>query len=346
MSKDNVQESAPATDAGPLTLEDQADAILKSWEDQEEPVSENEPEATDEAETDETESAESEDEDEEILEEEEIDEDPVEEDSDEDQDDIEDEELEDETPVEISDETLVDIQVDGETKQASIKDLKRLWGQEASLTQKSQLQAQARKETQERMQKADASLQAMLSRAQERYKPYSEVDMLVASKTMSNEDFAALRSEAKLAEDDVKFLTEEADKFYGFIQQEQQKKTKESAANAVKVLQQNIPNWSNSLYNEIRSYAISAGLEEDTVNSIVDPNVIMLLNKAKLYDQTKKVATTKKAKAQKVLRTKKAPLTKAGRAKREKDKYVERLQKSGDNLESLADIIAANWESA
>ena len=104
---------------------------------------------------------------------------------------------------------------------------------------------------------------------------------------MSNEDFAALRAEAKVAEDDVKFLSEEADNFYGYLKSEQQKRTKEQAAEAVKVLQKEIPDWNNNLYNDIRSYAISNGLPEDAVNQIVDPNVIMLINKAKMFDQTK-----------------------------------------------------------
>lgn len=60
------------------------------------------------------------------------------------------------------------------------------------------------------------------------------------------------------------------------------------------------------MYNDIRQYAITNGLPEEAVNQYVDPNVIMLLNKARMFDQTTKVATVKKAKAaKKVLRTKK-----------------------------------------
>ena len=81
----------------------------------------------------------------------------------------------------------------------------------------------------------------MLQKAEERYKPYAEVDMLVASKTMDDADFAALRKEAQLAHDDVKFLQEEADNFYGEIQQQQQAAQKEAARDAVKVLQENHP---------------------------------------------------------------------------------------------------------
>tara|TARA_R100000654_G_scaffold10749_2_gene23464 strand:- start:396 stop:1433 length:1038 start_codon:yes stop_codon:yes gene_type:complete len=345
MSEDNVDKNATTTEAGSLTLDDAATAILKDWEDQAEPASEDETEATEET-TSETEVEDSDTEsEEEAIEEEEIEEDLEEEEEVEDEEETE--EVEEEA-VELTDDTLVDIQVDGQTKQASIRDLKRLYGQEASLTRKSQETAQSRKEAQEQLQKADASLQAMISRAQERYKPYQDVDMLVASKTMSNEDFAALRAEAKVAEDDLKFLTEEANGFYGYLKSEQEKRTKQQASEAVKVLQKEIPSWNNALYNDIRGYAISNGLPEDTVNSIVDPNVIMLLHKAKLYDETKKVATVKKTKAtkKKVLRTKKAPMTKANLEQRKKQEYRDRLRETGSDLEAMADVIMSNWEGA
>ena len=67
-------------------------------------------------------------------------------------------------------------------------------------------------------------------------------------------------------------------------------------------MREDIPDWSNAMYDEIRQYSVSEGLPEQMVNTIVDPVVIKLLNKARLYDQGKKVATTKKAKT--VTRTK------------------------------------------
>ena len=84
-------------------------------------------------------------------------------------------------------------------------DLKRLYGQEASLTQKSQQLSAQRKQAEDAIQRSDALFQAMLQRAEERFKPYSDVDMLLASKTMSAEDFATLRKEAQSAQEDVNF---------------------------------------------------------------------------------------------------------------------------------------------
>ena len=343
MSSDNVKNDSNSQAA--LTLDDAAEAILGNWEDPE-TVSEEEQEATDEttSETEVEESVETEDETED-LETDEDDEDPEEEESEDTEDDQEEEQDEEDEVVAFDDDTLVEISVDGESKQASIKDLKRLYGQEASLTRKSQETASQRKMADEQLQKADASLKAMISRAQERFKPYSELDMLVASKNMSAEDFTQLRAESKQAEDDLKFLTEEADGFYGYVKQQQSQAIQDQAKECVKVLQREIPDWNNSMYNDIRQYAITNGLPEEAVNQYVDPNVIMLLNKARMFDQTTKVATVKKAKsAKRVLRTKKAPPSKTDIKRNRQQKNVDRLRSNSNDLDNIADVIMSNWE--
>ena len=112
------------------------------------------------------------------------------------------------------DDAMVEVTVDGKVVQQSVKELKRLAGQEASLTRKSQETASKRKEADEAINKNHAVFQTLLAKAEEKYKPYAEVDMLLASKTMEAEDFALLRKEAQDAGNDSKFLREEADKFY------------------------------------------------------------------------------------------------------------------------------------
>jgi len=349
MSFDNVNQNS---DTPLASVDDAAEAILETWEDaDEDQPSEDSQEATEEAtdeteveDSDETEDEETEEETEEDLED--LDEEEESETDDEDEeDDSEDETDDDEEQVEIDDETVVDIVVDGETKQASIKDLKRLYGQEASLTRKSQETSSQRKLADEQLQRADASLQAMLSRAQDRWKPYSELDMLVASKQMNSDDFAALRAEAKQAEDDLKFLSEEADAFYDFVKKQNADQKQAQAKECVKVLQKELPEWNNQLYNDIRMYAVSQGLPEDNVNQITDPNAIMLLNKARLFDQTKKVATVKKAKAsKKVLRSKKAPPSKAEIRASKNQKAMDKLRADSGDLDNIAEAIMANWE--
>lgn len=335
-------------------VEDAADAILGRWSDDESPTDREDEEATSEDNIEETDAFEDYEEDETDLDEEDTEEnleDPDEEETAED----ETEEASEEEFEELTDETLVEIPVNGEIKQASIKELKRLYGQEASLTRKSQETATKRKEAEDIIQKTSMSYQKLIERAEARFKPYSEVDMLVASRQMDADDFAQLRKEAQEAESDLKFLKEESDAFFKEAQADYQKQHQAAAQECVRVLQDNLPDWGNDLYNDIRSYAVSVGLPQDQVDQYVDPNVIMILNKARLYDMGKAAADQKKSKAvrvnksagKKVLRSRKAPATDADLRVQRQRKASQKLRSnpsiSGD-LDDIADALMSRWE--
>lgn len=327
-----------------LSADEISDAILARWEDAEKP---SEPETEDNPEVEEQEEETTSDlqeeaEEDEVEEDEETD--PEETETD---DEDEDDDVEDENPV-LSDDAQVEIQVNGETVQASVKDLKRLYGQEAALTRKSQEVATQRKNAEEAVSKSNVILQKMLEKAQAKFKPYQEVDMLVASKTMSTEDFAQLRKEYKEVEDEYKFLTEEANVFYKDLQNQQQAQLQAAAKECVKVLQEEVPNWSNQLYNDIRGYAISIGLPENEVNQYVDPKVIQLINKARLYDQGKKVATVKKknTKSTKILRSKKAPVNDKSRKATQLKEATQALGNAGTDLDDISAVIMKRWETS
>ena len=99
------------------------------------------------------------------------------------------------------------------------------------------------------------------------------------------------------------------------------------------------------MYNDIRAYAINQGLHEDHVNQIVDPAVIQIINRARLFDQGKKVATVKKKSAEqkKVLRSKKSPPTDAVKRKASLAKQQEALRNSRD-IDDVANVILSRWE--
>jgi hypothetical protein len=199
----------------------------------------------------------------------------------------------------LEDEALVKIKVDGEELEVSVKDLKRLYGQEAALTRKSQEAAAKRKEAEAAAMKASATLQKMYEKAAAKWEPYSKIDYLVAQKQLDTDAFAALRAEAQAAYEDFRFISEEADTFVKQTQAQQQQQLQEAAKEAVKVLREAIPNWSPTLYDQIREYAIGTGMDAEVVNNLVDPVAIQLLHKARLYDESKKIATKKKVVAPK-----------------------------------------------
>ena len=214
----NVQDQTSITKA--LRDDEVSDAILSRWEDaDEDQLSEDGEEASQQVEEQET------DDDVDLVEvdetEEDIEEDtePEEEEDDADEDNDDEDELESQF---ADDDAMVEVTVDGKVVQQSVKELKRLAGQEASLTRKSQETASKRKEADEAINKNHAVFQTLLAKAEEKYKPYSEVDMLLASKTMDADDFALLRKEAQDAETELRFLREEADKFYSDVQSQNQ----------------------------------------------------------------------------------------------------------------------------
>mgnify|MGYP007047682612 CR=1 FL=1 len=335
-----------------LDIDDAAEAILGRWDDGE-TLSEVDEDATSE-DLEETEVTEDELDDEEDDEGEDNLDDPEtdELDDDDETDEDEDAEEDDDEPLAASDDQVVDISVNGESKKVSVKDLKRLYGQEASLTKKSQDLANQRKQSEEQLAQTHMSYQKLMERAEARYKPYADIDMLVASREMDAETFSQLRQDAKQAEDDLKFLQEESGQLVSQAQQQHQQATREAAADCVKVLQEQLPDWGNELYTNIREYAVASGLPKDQVDQYTDPQVIMLINKARLYDQSKQSAKSKKAKAKltksksgktKVLSSKKAPPSKKSIQKANQQKQMDMLSGAKD-LDDIAEALMSRWE--
>tara|TARA_B110000259_G_scaffold12432_1_gene13277 strand:- start:1815 stop:2876 length:1062 start_codon:yes stop_codon:yes gene_type:complete len=340
-----------------LDIDEAAEAILGRWDDGE---SLSEPDDKDLPSEDLSETEVDEDE----LDDEDVDEDSDEdledpdgdetEDNDEDDDEAEeDDDDEDKEPLTASDDQVVDIAVNGETKKVSVKDLKRLYGQESSLTKKSQELATQRKVAQDELTRTQLSYQKLLERAEERYKPYTDIDMLVASRQMDPETFAQFRQDARQAEDDLKFLKEESGSLMSNMQQQNQASVQAAAQECITVLKDSLPDWGDELYSNIRQYAVQSGLPQEQVDQYTDPSVIMLLNKARLYDQSKLSAKTKKEAAKvtkskgrktKVLSSKKSPPSEKSKLSQRKQNAMSGLSSAKD-LDDIAEALMSRWET-
>tara|TARA_B110000444_G_scaffold260580_2_gene308128 strand:+ start:1694 stop:2731 length:1038 start_codon:yes stop_codon:yes gene_type:complete len=344
---DNVQENTSSVAPVALSVDEAADAILSRWEEKDAETQPSEdPETIENPDVEQEETADIEDPDE-AEETDSPDKDETEQDDEDAEETDDNDEADDEEAKGVSDDTQIEVTVNGKTQLYSVASLKRLAGQEAAITQKSQNVASQRKVLEDAIGKNHVAYQKMLEAAQERFKPYSEIDMLVAAKAMETEDFAALRKEAEAAQKDLKFLNEEADAFYKDVQEQQKAHLQKAAEECVKVLQDDIPDWNNQLYNDIRNYAIDQGLDEAEVNNYVDPSVLKILHKARLYDEGKKVATVKKkaSTAKKVLRNSKAP---EGDKQRKSQKMADakaKLATSGNDLDDIANALLSRWEA-
>lgn len=254
--------------------------------------------------------------------------------------------------VEVKDEHKFKVTVDGEEREFSLGQLKRLAGQEAALTRKSQEVAETRKALDNQNAALLARSAKALERARAKYEPLSKIDLLAASKdpNVTQEELVAARNAIQTAYDEVRFFEADMTETIKEVQGAQRASLMEEAKEAIKVLadpEKGIEGWSESLYGEIRSFAQEQGLPADTVNSIVNPAAIKLLNMARLYAKGKtKVQSDKsdKKKAPKriVKGTATPETTKKVTKSAKAQEPMKRLQQSG-TTDDAADAFMARW---
>lgn len=248
------------------------------------------------------------------------------------------------------DDVFVKVKIGDEEHQVSVKDLKRLYGQEASLTQKSMEVASKRKAVEDEFAKASLATNVLLQRARAAFEPYSKIDFLLASRQLSPEDYTALRNEAQAAYESVQFLEGHLGGLVDGIKQKQQSELATSAQASLKVLtgpveQGGIEGFNEKLYDDIRAFAVKEGASPEVINQIVDPWAIRLIHDAMLFRRGKSKVITKKVNKtpKKVIKTTRSVDASKSGLKTDKTKQaMARLQKTGD-ADDAAEAFLARW---
>jgi hypothetical protein len=269
---------------------------------------------------------------------------------DEDSEEGEDKDEEAQNVIEDDSDAYVKVKVDGEDRTVSVKDLKRLYGQEASLTRKSQEVSKKRKETEEHGATYVAGLTGLLQKAQAKANPYKQIDFLSAAQQLKPEELNALRQEALTAFEEEKYLAEELNTFMGNLKTQRQSQLVEKGREAVKELKRDIPGWNEKLYNDVRHFAISSGLEVDVVDNLVDASAIKIIYKAMLHDKGKSgVVTKKKGKMpKKVIKTSKSSGSTTKDLignKTAASKALKKLEQTGSTDDAAAAFLA-RWQQS
>jgi hypothetical protein len=203
--------------------------------------------------------------------------------------------------------TYVKVKVGEEEHEVAVKDLKRLFGQEASLTKKSQEVAERTKAAELAQAKSLAALDVMVKRAQETANPYRNVNWasLMKDPSVSAEDVGALQEAARAAFENETFLTSQLDGFMQEVQSQQQATQAEAAKACIQALTDDkspayIKGWDQKLYNDMRSFAVSMGANQQMVDGLTDPSAFKLIHMAMQFHKgTQKVVTQKVNKAPK-----------------------------------------------
>lgn len=235
---------------------------------------------------------------------------------------------------EIADDAVVKFTVDGQEQTATVGALKRLAGQEAALTRKSQ-------EADLVGGRAAAALQAALASAVEDFQPYQDVDWLTLQTEVDPETFKWHRENAMRASKRYQAIVEQAQGFEQALQERQQADFERRATESRQLLATEVPGWNDTLDSEVRAYGIAQGLEAGDVAKIANAPVLKLLHKAMLYDRGAKAAAVKVKEAPaKVLRTGTRDTSTAKTT--DTRKAEQRLSRSGSDADAMA-VLMGRW---
>jgi hypothetical protein len=248
---------------------------------------------------------------------------------------------------------VVVVKIDGEDREVPVKDLTRLFGQEASLTRKSQeIAAERRKLEEGASTRYDEALNELVARAEAKLKPYQDLDFFVLSKTLSAEDLTSLRKDMKEFEQDVAFLRDKRQTRSQERDNEKLQRLHKEAQETVKKLTDkdspyHISGWSDETYNDLRAFAVQQGVGQQDIDEEVSPAVIKLIWKARQFDKAQEEA--KKVQRKVIPTTPKrvatpnagsdAPTADSGR------KAMSRLKESG-SIDDAAEVFLQRWKTA
>ena len=207
------------------------------------------------------------------------------------------EEVEAQEVEEVEGDPIVEFEWNGQLIEAptSIKDSLML---QQDYTQKTQDLAASRKELEVRAESINRvnqqyefaqSIQKEVLQAHQMQGQIDEAKKYLRSNVGQGDDLSAVQIEQiRLA------IDEQQDRLSGIVnsiqskssefQQAQEQSLTELLNKSTEVLRQKVPGWGDSQEAEIKDYALSQGIPEQTYNSVVDPLEKLILYKAMQYD--------------------------------------------------------------
>jgi len=198
-------------------------------------------------------------------------------------------------PRAAGDDDIVTVKVGDEEHRVSVKDLRRLYGQEAALTRKSQEVADLRQKVATEADKYAVGLKRMHDDAKARWDEYAAIDFPTAQRSMSAEAFAQLRDDATKAYQSFKFYDQELTQAQEQTRTAHVESIRTAARECVVALKDetspfHIENWGDQVYDEMRDFGVSVGLKREEVDAIVHPGAIKVLHMAMQYAKSQKAA--------------------------------------------------------
>jgi hypothetical protein len=184
--------------------------------------------------------------------------------------------------------------VDGQPVKA--RELKESRMRLEDYTRKTQALAAQRETLQGREQLALYHLGKMQEGVKQKLSQFQNVNWVELAEKNPHE-YQRQRAMAEAAQGQAQELEHEAQEFLRTVKQAEESLAREQAKVAQKELKAKIPGWNNGLYYSLVDYAESKGFDRKQVLKYTDPNIFVLLKKARDYDEAQKITTKKKVKA-------------------------------------------------
>jgi hypothetical protein len=116
---------------------------------------------------------------------------------------------------------------------------------------------------------------------------------------------------------------------------------KAQAKAAQKELKDKVPGWNNALYYSLVDYAEKLGFQRDAVLKYTDPNIFILMQKAKAYDEAKRITTNKTVKTSpKRTQRASAPATPGSKQNRKLEQVQKQAQQAG-TMDAAMELLRA-----
>jgi hypothetical protein len=252
--------------------------------------------------------------------------------------------------VDEDDTTFVKVKVGEEEHEVPVKDLKRLFGQEAALTKKSQAVASQLASVEKEREANAVRLKALTERATSRANYFRSLPWMQMAKdpSIDGEQMAILQKEAQQAIEEETFLKAETDALIKVAQEQTVANLAQQASTTVKTLGDQssplyIEGWNQKLYDDMRSFAVDQGVPAQIVNQIVDAPTLKLLHMAMLYQKgAQRVQVVKKDKSpKKIVKTSQAPAAQDISTSKAKQKQAKsRLAQTHSEDDAVAAFMA------
>lgn len=209
-------------------------------------------------------------------------------------------------------------------------------------TRKTQALSSQRETLQQREQLALYHLGKMQEGVRARLDQFKNVDWMGLAEK-NPQEYQRQQALSEAAQRQAHELEQEAKGFLQQVKQMEDQIAKQQAQVASKELKTRIPGWNNALYYSLADYAESVGFDKKQVLKYTDPNIFVLLKKARAYDEAQKITTKKKVKASAktgIRPSTPVPPSSKTKAKAEQEfqSIIDQAQKSGsmdDALEAL-----------